>query len=60
MARPNNRRYFARQKLTAFDALAQANLEPDVAKSASRLFHDGEFDDIPTTNILRSMGLEEE
>ena len=53
------RRYFVRQPLTAFDMLAQANLEPDVAKSASSLFHDGEFDDIPTTNILRSMGLEE-
>jgi hypothetical protein len=49
-----------RQPLTAFDALAQANLKPEVAQSASRLFHDGEFDDIPTSNLLRSMGLEEE
>ena len=55
----HNRRYYVAQPLTAFDMLAQENLKPDVAKSASRLFHDGEFDDIPTSNLLRSMGLEE-
>ena len=48
-----------RQPMTAFDVLAQQQLDPSAAKSASRLFHDGDLDDIPTTNILRSMGLEE-
>jgi len=59
MNQPRRRYYVRPAPLTAFDMLAQDNLKPEVAQSASRLFHDGEFDDIPTANLLRSMGLEE-
>jgi len=45
--------------MTAFDVLAQQQLDQETAKSASRLFHMGELDDVPVTNILRSMGCEE-
>lgn len=55
----HKRRYFARQPMTAFDVLAQQQLDESTAKSASRLFADGDLDDIPVANILRSMGLEE-
>jgi hypothetical protein len=45
--------------LTAFDAIAQSQLDVGPAMAASRLFHEGDLDDIPVVSLLTSLGCTE-
>lgn len=58
----NNRRQRGRREvppMTVFDLVAQEHLGGEAGKAASRLFHEGELDDVSTRNVLSSLGCTE-